>query len=290
MNTVIYYFSGTGNSLFMARRIAEKTGAILIPIAGCMDEPEIDPAAHRVGIVFPCYYGDLPLIVRDFASKLKNIESKYIFAVCNYGGSSGESFNSLRRILHSLGGELSATYGIHMPQNAFFKPWENYPRIYTNCEKKLEVVARNTQVCKKGAFFTVWLARPFFKLLHACIKSLYLKSFARLSQASPDLPLDTLMRMTDSSYRAGEKCNGCGICAHVCPVHNIEMVNEKPEWQHRCEACLACYNFCPQKAIAGGVVHAGYYYRHPGVKVSEMIRGKNHSDLLNIVDSALREK
>jgi len=48
----------------------------------------------------------------------------------------------LRRIIRSKGGELSAAYGIHMPQNAFHKPRENYQEIYAEWKKKLELIVR----------------------------------------------------------------------------------------------------------------------------------------------------
>jgi ferredoxin len=53
----------------------------------------------------------------------------------------------------------------------------------------------------------------------------------------------------DKNYNINNNCIGCKICKEVCPVNNIEMVNNKPEFQHHCEQCMACIQYCPQKAI-----------------------------------------
>ena len=85
MNIGIYYFSGTGNSLYVAKDIAAKTGGTLFPIASIMDCDVIKIDAEVIGMVFPVYYNELPLIIKRFTEKLDNIEHKYIFAVCTFG-------------------------------------------------------------------------------------------------------------------------------------------------------------------------------------------------------------
>lgn len=73
----------------------------------------------------------------------------------------------------------------------------------------------------------------------------------------------SLIYRLDSVFSVSEKRNGCGICSKVCPAGNIDMKNGKPEWTHHCENCLACCNFCPQKAISG-ISQKDYYYLNPG--------------------------
>jgi hypothetical protein len=60
--TTIYYFSATGNSLMVARAIAEKLGDTkLVPMAS-PDAANPSPNTPRVGLVFPVYIFGLPLI------------------------------------------------------------------------------------------------------------------------------------------------------------------------------------------------------------------------------------
>jgi flavodoxin len=110
MSTEIYYFSGTGNSLVVARDIAEKTKGKLISIPAVMGKQSIRTDADNIGIVFPCHLAHLygiPLIVKRFIKKLEDINSKYIFAVCTCGGL--ENFNglptlkNLSKIIKSIG-------------------------------------------------------------------------------------------------------------------------------------------------------------------------------------------
>ena len=78
MNTEIYYFSGTGNSLVVARDIAERIGGKLISIPAVIDEERIEIDADALGIVLPAYYMRMPRIVEGFIGKLTNLQSKYI--------------------------------------------------------------------------------------------------------------------------------------------------------------------------------------------------------------------
>lgn len=272
MATAIYYFSGTGNSLAAARELASKLGAALIPLAPLAEKETVVTDAEAIGIVFPVYFGDIPGVVGKFASKLTGIEGKYIFAVSTFGGASGLSLKSLGKILHLRGGALAAGFGLHMPQNAFLKPWEKQEKVFSACIKRLDKIAKSIAGRERGIFPANALLELMIKPLHLMFKPMYRKSFLKLSGGSTEQSDTELIAMTDRSYRADEKCNGCGICAKACPVNNIRLEGGKPVWQHRCEACLACYNWCPNGAITGGVAAKGYHYRHPQVKSTDITR------------------
>ncbi len=97
------------------------------------------------------------------------------------------------------------------------------------------------------------------------------KSLIKATNSPMNLGLDKVMLLMDKTYYINENCNSCGICSKVCPVNNIQMKDGKPIWLNNCENCLACYNWCPKKAIEGGVAQKGYYYRNSDIKVSEII-------------------
>jgi hypothetical protein len=85
-----------------------------------MDKESIQLNADVIGIVFPTYYetyGGVPLIVRRFVNKFKNIGSKYLFAICTYGGASVTALKYLDKIIKSRGGKLAAGFTVNMPSN-----------------------------------------------------------------------------------------------------------------------------------------------------------------------------
>ncbi|WP_319560384.1 EFR1 family ferrodoxin [Marispirochaeta sp.] len=114
MKPKVYYFSATGNSLYVARQIVKNINGELIPIASQMNKNNIGINTDIVGIVFPVYYNRIPIIIEKFIKLLMQIEGKYLFAVCTYGGGPGESLQMIQQILIERGGKLSAAFGVHM--------------------------------------------------------------------------------------------------------------------------------------------------------------------------------
>lgn len=283
--TEIYYFSGTGNSLVVARDLAKRLEGHLISIPSVMDKKRITTDADVIGIIFPVYYlgtVNIPLVVQRFVMKLDEIGTKYIFAVCTYGGGSGSTLKILDNMIKARGGHLASGFGVQMPQNAFRKPFENKTKLYNNWkEKKLDFIQGKVQEKNEGEFDRDGpFIRLFLNILTIMMNNNYLepffinpmKSTAKLSKDA-DLTMDEIIPLMDQSYHTDEHCTGCQTCLNVCKVHNIEMVDNKPEWQHQCENCLACIKWCPQQAIQGyGELPKGYH--HPEVEISDMITPK----------------
>jgi ferredoxin len=108
--------------------------------------------------------------------------------------------------------------------------------------------------------FQGWLRR---------MTALYLEK-ASNTPSGLGLTVEQLMPLCGTSFAADEKCTGCGTCARVCAVGNIEIVHARPVWQNRCENCLACYNWCPTNAIHGALANKGYHYHHPDVTARDI--------------------
>ncbi len=279
--TEIYYFSGTGNSLVVARDIAGKMNGNLISIPSTMDKDRITTDADIIGIVFPLYYlgiVDIPLVVQRFVGKLDEINSKYIFAVCTYGGGSGSTLTILDEMIQTRGGRLAAKFGVQMPQNAFKKPFENKTKLYNNWkQKKLPFIYEHVKAKEEGRFdvdglFIGLVVNIIEKMMKIdFLKSLALKSVKNTARVSEDsnFRMEELIPLMDRSYQTDENCTGCGTCSNICQAFNIKMVDNKPVWKHHCENCLACIKWCPQHAIHGyGELPEGYH--HPEVEISDM--------------------
>ena len=86
------------------------------------------------------------------------------------------------------------------------------------------------------------------------------------------LPFIESRQLMDAAFWADDGCTGCGTCAGICPVDNIEMVDGRPVWQHRCEQCFACLQWCPEQALQFGAKTTGATrYHHPDVTPAEML-------------------
>jgi ferredoxin len=257
MNTTIYYYTGTGNSLWAARKLAQALGntqQTSIKLAG-MDI--IHPYPENIGLIFPVHIWGLPEPVIDFITRLENDPSKYYFAVGVNAGQIAATLIQLQKLMQIKGLNLSAGFSIDLPSN--YIVWQGavsndkQQKKFAAALKKLDRIAeiiRNKEKLppEKGPFWQ----NPFFSWA-------YQKSF-------PHVP------NMDKSFLADEKCNACGICAKICPAQNILMKGKKPFWQHRCEQCFACIQWCPEEAIQYGKnTSKKKRYHHPEIKLGDML-------------------
>jgi ferredoxin len=289
MQPEIYYFSGTGNSLAVARIIATKTGGEIIAIPSVMNSETICPSSDSVGLVFPVYHGGLPLLIQQFVEKLVSLDNKYIFGVCTYGDSPGLALEYLEKRIQSRGGVMAAGFGVHMPYNYITPsfsvqdflgsftlreiPPEKQQILFAEAWKKLETICGDVNNRRAGTIEkdAVLISRLVDAVnLHDSIgKSVWLRIAGVTEQTG--LPFRESIQRMDSAFFSDANCKGCGTCARVCPVGNINLLNKRPVWQQHCEQCFACLQWCPSKAIQFGNNTAGKQrYHHPDVKVEEM--------------------
>ena len=285
MHVDVYYFSGTGNSLAVARDIAKKINGKLMSIPSVMSNDRIETEADTVGVVFPVYgIFRIPSIVERFVEKLDNVSSKYIFAVSTYGSMAGAAVKSFGKVVEFCGGRLSAGFAVKMPVNNISLPSFIYSGTIENKEresfvkwqKKLDFICEYISARKEGKFeasnkLVISLFYPLDKYYGRWrIESKYNKL------TNSHLNADALWPLMDVSFHSDDKCDGCGICSRICPVNNIKMVSNTPSWQHHCERCMACLQWCPEEAIQFEKVSIGRKrYHHPDVKLSDMLRSKS---------------
>lgn len=273
-STELFYFTGTGNTLALTIALGKILGSKISPIAAFRNTSAVVTTATMVGILFPVYYCDAPALVKDFVSKLQDVSGKYIFAIANYGGASGKSFRTIEKSLNGQGGGLSAQFGIHMPQNSFRKPWENNRRLSERGEKKLERFADRLLKRKLGMPLMNKMYNALLRPLEGKLIDMTKKHFTEVANVGPNYTITELVHLADISFQLSDSCNGCETCEKICPTNNIIMVSSKPVWQHRCENCLACINFCPMKAITEGPGQSNYYYKHHALKIDDLLTQK----------------
>jgi ferredoxin len=259
VENTIFYYTGTGNSLWVARRLVELLGNTqLISISDWMREKKpVDSPV--IGVVFPVHMWGVPPPVIKFISAIKDISSQYFFAVAVDGGQVANTLVQLKNYLKKNGANLSSGFEIKMPSN--YLPWGGADPVdkqkmrFEEAEQKLSDISsviknKENKPVDKGSLWERMLFTLIYKLSYSQIPKM------------------------DGKFWVDEKCNHCGICSKVCPAENILLVEGKPTWNHCCEQCLACIQWCPQKSIQYGKKTLAYErYHHPEIQLKDMLKG-----------------
>jgi len=260
MTSVCYWFSGTGNSLFAARRAArEFNGMRLVPITKELAEHPPALEGEAVGLVFPVYAYGPPAIVKRFVHNAAMGNVGYLFAVCTHGGGPGNAMVVLDELLTARGRPADAAFTIRMPSNYVVgsNPLTG-PKLDAVLDKgamELEemaviLAARGSAPVSStslGGRFKSWAVHPLF--------------------------MAGLKRGADKGFFAEERCTGCGICVKSCPMGNISLTEAgRPLWHGSCEYCLGCIHACPEQAIQKGMLtRRRGRYRHPEVPLAHLL-------------------
>jgi NAD-dependent dihydropyrimidine dehydrogenase PreA subunit len=254
----IYYFTGTGNSFVVAKRVAEQLEGDLIAIPSVVDKASIQAEAETIGVVFPVYMRGVPLIVKRFVKRLGNLEGRYIFAIATCGGKSGAAINIFKKTIEKNKGNLAAGFVVRMPGN--YTPMygaieeERQRKMFEAAEERTQYIVKYVDEGQRG----VWEFGKGFS-------EFFLSSIV-YHLVAPNIP------KMDKRFYVEDTCSHCGICKKVCPVDNIDLSHGKPFWKGHCEQCLACLQWCPEAAIQFGKTTAGRMrYHNPNVKLFDMI-------------------
>lgn len=225
---MIYYFSGTGNSKWVAEQLALQTNDVAVNMIGLETIPAID--SQTLGIVFPIYAWGVPEPVLEFVKRL-NGNPEFTFGVCTCGAEAGDAMDKLNRIL-----KMDSAYSISMPNNYVMgSELENNASInskITKAKEKIEIIAAQVK------------AR---QTIHDVNKG----QLAWIKSNLANFGFNMAARRTQPFY-VTDKCISCGECAENCPANSISMVDGKPRWGEKCYQCTACINRCPTQAIEYG--------------------------------------
>ncbi len=274
MSIDIYYFSGTGNSLHVARELQKGLPqARLIPMAALLEKKAVAANAETVGFIFPLYFMTMPAPVRRFCEKLDVSAAKYFFSVVTRMGTLSVAHLSIDRILKKKGKRLYSGFHLAMANNTptGLKPgkgdarWvetiapEKISRLDSAVHARLAMIQQT--IMSRERYPKTAVVNPFMLLLERLMDVVTRKAIGRID------------------YFADESCTGCGICERVCPSRTIQAHQGKPVWRHDspCFYCYACFNFCPTQSI---LVKNKYTlkngrYVHPGVTASAIAAQKN---------------
>ncbi|MCQ2959289.1 MAG: EFR1 family ferrodoxin [Bacteroidales bacterium] len=237
---MIFYFSGCGNSKFVALELAHRLNEKLIFIPDAVKKNEFEyhfSDNEMLGFVFPVYCWAPPQLVLDFISKLV-IERKpsYTYFVTTYGDNAGYTDRVFEKALAEKGIDFSAGFGVQMP--------ETYVNMAGMDVDKPEIAIQKVEKAKqKLPYIMDSIAERRHGISLEIGKHPFIKTYIVK-------PIFYKALVTDKKWWTTEDCVGCGSCASVCPLENISLNSQKkPQWNGNCTTCEACYHICPKNAI-----------------------------------------
>lgn len=257
MRTIIYWFSGTGNSFHVAKSLQDNLDDVeLIPVTKALNgDIEI---ASKTGLVFPVYAWGPPVAVSKLIERLPSNKPDYLFAAVTYGTSPGTTIAITRKMLKNRGLQLNAGFSVRMVKN--YPPFGGAPKeqeqrkINSAAETGIEKIVAGVRDGKcgdlsKSNFFMSFVGHLVYPIFKA-----------------------GLSKQKNSKFYADDKCTSCGICEKVCPVLNVQLADGgRPTWGNHCEQCFACFHWCPENAVQYGKKTSNQVrYHHPDTKLSDM--------------------
>lgn len=289
---MIYYFTGTGNSLDVAKRLA----ALLDDTVQLMDIHEAQPvieSAPSIGFVVPVHNFDIPDAVKDWFRRARfsgSCGQTYFYGLITYGGAEGNARASLRRACSKKGWDLVFNTMVMVPDNA--GPIIRRPYDLTSLYTLDERLARIAEAVKGRRRSHEEEPYSYKMALKTELSKLYLDS--------------PIVAMKIDHHR----CIRCRLCERLCPVENMYFKEKKKKKEHvlanmvdshessdlsttnaameaktskphkgkmklhgHCIHCLACIHWCPTGAIRMGYIDfMNRQYTNPYIKVQELLK------------------
>lgn len=242
---MILYFSGTGNSLVVARQLAELLGERLVNMLDAT--PGDIPAGEPLGFVFPIYAWGLPRVVERAIERLAVASPAWTWMAATCGDDIGLTHLQMRDAIAARGWTLAAAFSFRLPNTYVGLPGfdvdgqDEIERRMLAVGECCALVAEQLKTLRRTASPRTLSVVDVVEGKMAWVKSKWLR------------PAFNRFLTGDRHFRVEDACIHCGKCERACPVRNIRLGDDRrPQWQGRCADCYACYHVCPVHAIRYG--------------------------------------
>jgi len=263
---VFCWFSGTGNTELVVRRMIAVFAASGIPVDSCRVGRDRFPGLGKgaaLGLGFPVAYQSTYPFVWDFIESLPPGEGAEAFMVDTLGGFSGGIVGPLRRRLAGKGYEPIGACEIRMPMN--------FGAVSRRAETSGAIVSAGLEAAS-GYAGDIIAGRSRWRRVPLLSDLMFLCHAAAVGLVRT--------KWSQSRYRVRtdrQSCTGCGVCASACPAGNIRMEmtegdGRMPVFDDRCVFCLRCLAVCPT-----------------GANSSPLNRGERYVATLPAADAASRK-
>ncbi len=236
---MIFYFSGAGNSRYIALKLADALNDKALYIPELIDNNQYEfelQSQERVGFVIPTYFYGMPKIVDRFIQKLVLKNTSYVYLIATCGNTTGQIGNLTQRALEARAITLNAQFSLAMPDT--WTPMfdltdqRKNDKMIAQANQDLKAILDQIQNNVSGKFMRHVWPMLICKLLNGPVYNFSSKTTA---------------------FTVEGTCVGCGLCANNCPDHAIEIQDKRPIWKaEKCNVCLKCLHHCPKFAIQFG--------------------------------------
>ena len=240
---MILFFSGTGNSRYIANRIVDALQDDVVDLNAKIKANDQAPlqTGRDVILVTPTYAWRIPRIVADWLSKVELTGAERIWFVMDCGSEIGDAAKYNRKLAESKNLVYMGTKQIVMPENyiAMFDAPEDEEarRIVKKAEPDIEEAIASI---KAGVHFPAPRRNLYDRFMSGAVNPVFYAAFVKAD-----------------AFKAGDACNGCGACARRCPMNNVHLEGGRPVWGRDCTHCMACICYCPAEAIEYGKKSVG---------------------------------
>jgi len=254
---IIFYFTGTGNSLYVVKEISKSFKHVdIAAIPQAVDSKKFNYEDYsEVGFVMPLYFMGMPVMVKDFIDNIHIPNAIYIFSIVTRAYTKGLVFTEINKSLMKQGKTLS--YGKYISFPDCYIRWdqahdeESQRKVFDKATNQLDMMKQellDEKMCaqKEGKILNVTSA-----IINKVWK-------ARLSSIN-------------KTFKVNEDCIQCGICIRTCPAKNIKLENNMLKWNKKCQDCMSCVQSCPHKAIYFNQrTRNKRRYRNPNISKTEL--------------------
>ena len=231
---VMIYFSGTGNSRYIAEQFAKRMHIKTYSIEQNVDFDTLLVNEDTIAVCYPIYGSCVPGIMRKFVEKYKtHFIRKKLIIFCTQMLFSGDGARAFARLLKGCDERVLYAEHFLMPNNIcnfFLFPITERERIKKpeKALKKLDLVCTDIQ--------------------NGIVKKRGWNAFSTLLGKTQNIAYPKMERKGKSPFRTDETCTGCGLCVKSCPAHNLALVNGRVIQKNNCTLCYRCVNLCPKQS------------------------------------------
>lgn len=251
---MVFYFTATGNSLYVAKQLSETP----FSIPQLLKQSNLSFTDDKIGIVCPVYCGEIPHIVLEFIKKSK-FSASYLYMILTYGNDETDSAEFTYNQCKSFGVDFDYIHPVKMV--------DNYLPVFDMNEQK--ALDKNVDAQLKSVTDDIHKLKKEIPSSTAEGRKLH-KRVAAMNKIMPSLNNGKALKI-DS-----DKCTGCKVCTQVCPIGNLVVTTSAQRLSKKCEFCLACVHHCPSNAIQLKMdKNPNARYRNENVTLQEIMKA-NH--------------